>query len=137
MNIRVIYHSRTGNTKKLAEAIADSVNCTAEPAESNSISGQIDLLFIGGAIYGGQIQKSIKKFIDSLDPGKIKLAAVFSTYFLGKTKAVSIIRKLLTDRGITVAEKSIVCRGKYLFFYSRHPDAEELSQAGESAKRIK
>ena len=49
MNIKVMYHSSTGNTEKLAKAIADTVNAKAEPIGSSAatISKPIDLLFIG------------------------------------------------------------------------------------------
>ena len=45
MNIRIIYQSITGNTKKVAEAIAQAVGCNAESIESNIVLGSIDLLF--------------------------------------------------------------------------------------------
>ena len=74
MNIRVIYHSSTGNTEKLARAIADTLNVEAEPLGEDpiSFSEPVDLLFIGDGIYFGKANKRTRSFIDRLDAKMIK-----------------------------------------------------------------
>ena len=59
MNIQVVYHSKMGNTKKLAESIASTFQVKATSIENAaaSLSHPIDLLFIGDGIYFGKMHK--------------------------------------------------------------------------------
>jgi flavodoxin len=51
MKIAVIYHSRGGNTKIVAEAIAKAAGVSAEPIHV-PLDAPVDLLLIGGGVYG-------------------------------------------------------------------------------------
>lgn len=53
MNIRVMYHSQTGNTRKLAESMAGALGVTAEKIADSSIVEPVDMLFIGDGVYAG------------------------------------------------------------------------------------
>lgn len=77
--MRVFYRSLTGSTKKIAEAIARTVRCTAEPLGAATVSEPADILFLGAAVHGGAIDASLKKFIEGLDPVLVKQVALFST----------------------------------------------------------
>ena len=46
MKIAVRYYTKTGNTKKLAEAVADAVGAEALPI-SAPITERVDILFLG------------------------------------------------------------------------------------------
>ena len=62
---RVRYYSKTGNTKKLAEVVAKQVGVTAKPI-MEQIEDDIDILFLGGAVYAFDIDPLLKTFIHSL-----------------------------------------------------------------------
>ena len=62
MNIRVIYHSKTGNTKKLAESMAGALCVAAETAAESRIVEPVDMLFIGDGVYGGRPDISTVKY---------------------------------------------------------------------------
>lgn len=138
MNTKVVYHSTTGNTRKVAEAIARAVGCSAEPVDSADLSGSIDLLFIGGAIYATHDHKlhpSMSALIDKLNPDRIKRTVPFITYAFNND-ALDQLRRLLKLKRLVVTDDCFKCKGKFLLFNRKHPDADDLRQAAEFAKRI-
>jgi len=69
----VIYHSRSGNTKEMAEIIAKSMNDADLPTECKSVSDVTtedvfgyDAIVIGSPTYYGQMAGPIKNLIDDL-----------------------------------------------------------------------
>ncbi|MFA4932261.1 MAG: flavodoxin family protein [Caldisericia bacterium] len=135
MRTKVVYQSTTGNTKKVAEAIASAAGCVAEPVAGATVSEPVDMLFLGAAIHGNDVDALVKKFIEGLDPALVKQVTVFSTGFPEhKEKAVGIIKGLLAQRGIVVTDKCYFCRGKFLLFNRTHPDAADLTGAEEFAR---
>jgi flavodoxin len=137
MRARVVYQSVTGNTKKVAEAIACAAGCAAEPVSAVTVSEPVDMLFLGASIHGKDIDPSVKKFIEGLDPTLVRHVTVFSTGFEGhKEMAVGVMKDLLARRGVHVANKCYFCRGKFLFFNLRHPDAQDLTGAEEFARSV-
>ena len=83
MNIQVRYYSRSGNTKILAEAIADGAKVKAiSIADENSmIKKKTDILFIGGALYMYGLDEKLKKYISELN-ANIKNASEFVKKFI-------------------------------------------------------
>jgi NAD(P)H dehydrogenase (quinone) len=86
----VIYHSRTGNTKEMAEIIARSMNEADLQTECKSVSDievrdllNYDAIVIGSPTYYGHMAGSIKQLIDDSVAfhGKLdgKIAAAFSS----------------------------------------------------------
>jgi flavodoxin len=138
MNIKVIYHSSTGNTKKLAHAIANKLNIQAEPLgeEPISFSEPVDLLFIGGGIYFGKVNKRMRSFIDRLDPKMIKNAAVFATYG-GQANIGTDIKKLLQNKGLRVVDEPFTCKGQAWVFLNRnHPNETDITKVREYTSKI-
>lgn len=137
MGIRVIYQSRTGNTKKVAEAIARAAGCVAEPVSAATVRKPVDMLFLGAAVHGGDIDPSVKKFIDGLDPILVKKVTVFSTGFEEhKEKPVGVMKDLVAQRGIVATDKCYFCKGRFLLFNRTHPDAQDLTGAEEFARSV-
>lgn len=108
MNIAVRYHSRGGNTKTVAEAIAAVAGVSAESIDV-PLDAPIDLLFIGGGVYGGAIKgdidSALRQYLEALDPYSIKAIAAFSTAGVmdGAKKIAAIVR----SKGIRVHEESL------------------------------
>ncbi len=129
MNIAVRYYSRSGNTKSLAEAIAKSLEVSAisVDAENSEIKEDVDVLFVGGALYAYGLDKHLNKFLDELDCSKIKRAVVFSTSWLSK-HSVDLIKKALVKKGINVEEEYCYFKGK--------PSDDNLKEAENFAKKI-
>ena len=137
MNAKVVYFSQTGNTKKVAESIAEAFSGKAEPVDSVSKLGDIDLLFIGAAVYATfnhDVNPAIKTYLKTLDPDKVKKVAVFSTYAFGSS-AGKLVR-YVKDLGLNVAEENFACKGKFLFFNRAAPGKKDLQSAKEFALRV-
>lgn len=74
MNIQVRYLSKTGNTEKIANAIAEELNVGARNI-LNEIPEDTDILFLGCAIYGFGIDEQIKEFIKNIK-GRVKKCTI-------------------------------------------------------------
>ena len=138
MLIKVVYHSSTGNTKKLACAIAEMLNIQAEHIGKDDISfpDKVDLLFVGDGIYWNGAHKKTKKFIKALDPGIIKNATVFGTYG-NQFKIGDILKDLLSKRGINVVGAPFTCQGASVGTKNQgHPDENDLKMVCEYVKSI-
>lgn len=77
MKIAVRYYSKTGNTKKLADAIAESLNVKAFPI-TEQVDPDTEVLFLGSSVYAAGVSNEIKEFIASLDHN-ISVVVNFST----------------------------------------------------------
>lgn len=138
MNIKVLYHSSTGNTKKLADAIANELEVNAEPIGEEPIlfSEPVDLLFIGDGVYFGKANKRTLSLINKLNPNTIKKVAVFATYG-GQEKIGAELKKSLQDRGLSVIEEPFTCQGQsWLFLNRHHPNEQELKEVREYARKV-
>lgn len=140
MNVKVMYHSKTGNTKKLAEAMAEALGIAAEAIGENSlvepIDEPIDMLLIGDGVYAGGPDRITASFIKTLNGSLVKNAAVFGT-FGGQRKAITIMKELLKKQGINAADESFGCRGKsWAIFNRKHPNGEDLQAAKAFAKGL-
>ncbi len=135
MKIRVLYYSKGGSTKKVAEAMAKAINQPVEAIPPAYPLENVKLLFLGSGVYAGKINQKMVDFINTLNTNRVKNVALFGT--TGKEdKAITKMRELLTAKGINVLEESFLCKGKFfLFFNSRHPNAVDLKQAQEFAMK--
>ena len=132
MNIEVRYVTRSGNTKTIAEAIAAEVGCTAQTVDS-VVSGHVDMLFVGGSLYAGNIDKKLRKFLEGLDATQVKRVAVFSTAAGDKT-ALPIVKDIL--KGVDVCDRAFHCKGKFLLSNRGRPDADDCRTAAVFASEL-
>lgn len=127
MNI-VRYYSRSGNTKLVADAIAQAIGTSAVSVDQSDakITQSIDTLFIGGALYAYGLDKHLKQFMNDLDPNKIKKAVLFSTSWISK-HSLDLMRNQLEAKGIVVAPET--------FYVKNKANQTQLKQAQEFAKK--
>lgn len=111
MKIEVRYYTRSGNTKKLAEAIAKAVGAEAKTVEE-PLREDVDILFLGSSVYAYGVDDSIKKFISNIDVAVGKVVN-FSTAALIKS-TYRQVGKLLAEKGIVQAEEEFYCKGSVL-----------------------
>jgi Flavodoxins len=133
--ISVIYASKTGHSKQLANAIAKEFKTEAHNFSSNPELDNTDLLFIVGGIYGGKSLPEFLQFIKNLDPAKIKKAALITSCTSGKTEQKEI-RSLLEAKNIEVVKDEYICRGNFLLLGMGHPNEKEISDAVLFAKKL-
>jgi len=98
----VRYFSKLGNTKTIAEAIAQgagvpAVSVTEEPEPKESV----DILFLGGAPYANIMAPELKEYAEKLDPSKVGKVILFTTSNWSR-RTVLALKKTLRGRSITV-----------------------------------
>jgi len=131
----VIYKSRSGNTAKLAEAVAGAIGVKAQPVSDNPAVNGVDTLFVGASIYAERIDKALRVFLPALDKSQVKKVVVFGTA-CGPKSAHGEIKALLAPKGIEVADEFFQCRGKFLFINKGRPDEADLKAAADFAKKM-
>lgn len=133
MKIEVRYYTRSGNTKKLAEAIAKAVGAEAKTVEE-PLREDIDILFLGSSVYAYGVDDSIKKFISNIDVTVGKVVN-FSTAALIKS-TYKQVGKLLAEKGIEQAEEEFYCKGSFGPMHKGKPDEKDCAAAAAFAKKI-
>jgi flavodoxin len=109
MNVCVVYFSRTGNTRRLAQAIADTAKAPIYDLASagSSDSENCDLLILGTPVEGSSPTKEAVAFIENLPNVKSKKAILFCTYrFFGSERVFKIMEKMLGRKGLKRSSKS-------------------------------
>ena len=122
MKTAIRYYSFTGHTKKLALAIAEITK--TPPKTIKEPVTDVDLLFIGGAIYADQMNPKLKEFIGKLDKS-IKRVAIFSSSTSGSSIAEES-RKILKAKGIEVLDEDFSCPGSFFFAQRGRPNIDDL-----------
>lgn len=133
--IKVVYQSKRGNTEKVAKAIGKGAGAAVEPFDKADLSTPVDLLFLGGAIYAGQLDSAFAAFIASLTAEKVKAIAVFSTA-AGNGRALPQIESLLSGKGIRLLPEECAIKGKFLFVNKNRPNEADLQEAEAFGRRI-
>jgi flavodoxin len=134
MKVAVRYYTKTGNTKRMAEAVAKALGVEALPL-SAPVEERVDLLFLGNSYYAFSIDPEVRDFIRSLDKAKVgKLVNFGSAAMLNSTwKKV----KAEADRvGIPMEEREFRCRGEFKGIHKGRPNADDLEAAAAFAKEI-
>ena len=134
MNIAVRYYTKTGNTKRLAEAVANAVGVEALPI-SEPVAEPVDILFLGNSYYAFSIDPEVREFVASLDKKKVgKIVNFGSAAMLNSTfKKV----KAEADKvGIPMDEREFHCKGEFKGLHKGRPNEDDLSAAAKFAKTI-
>ena len=108
MTYAVRYYTKTGNTKRLAEAVAEALGVEALPI-SEPVTEPVDLLLLGNSYYAFTIDPEVRSFVRSLED-KI---------------------------GIPVIDSEFHCRGEFKGANKGRPDANDLAAAKAWAKTLK
>ena len=134
MKVAVRYYTKTGNTKRLAEAVAKAVGSEALPI-SSPVDEPVDILFLGNSYYAFSIDPEVRNFIKSLDKNKVgKIVNFGSAAMLNSTyKKV----KAEADRaGIQMDEREFHCRGEFKGIHKGRPNDRDLAAAAEFARKV-
>lgn len=109
----VLYFSRTGNTKRMAEAIANSTKTPIFDIASckPSIAENCNPLILGTPVEGFRPTKEILEFIEGLPESEGKKTILFCTHALWKGSTFKTLEKNLTSKGyeviLTVSKKGM------------------------------
>ena len=131
----VVYYSKMGNTKKVAEAIAVELGVTAEHVKAKEGLAKDSFVFLGSGCYASRPGRKLRKFIARNDfTGR--QVALFGTSGNGRGDEVRGMEKLLKPTGALI-RGSFYCKGKMFLFNRGHPSNEELANAREFASEMK
>jgi flavodoxin len=132
MRFAVRYYTKTGNTKRLAEAVAKAVGVEALPL-SSPIEEPVDILFLGNSYYAFSIDPEVRKFIQLLPADKVGRIVNFgSAAMLNST--LKKVKAEAAKRGIAVDDREFHCKGEFKGIHKGRPNSEDLAAAAEFAK---
>ena len=131
MKIAVRYFTKTGNTKKLADAIAEELSVEAKDI-SAPLTEKADALFLCNSVYLARADGKVKKFISD---NKDKIGTVFNVSTAAMIRSTySQIRKVAEKNSVKLSDKEFHCRGKFAALHSGHPDNEDIKAVRAFAK---
>lgn len=135
MKFAVRFYTKTGNTEKLARAIAQELGVEALPI-SEPVTEAVDFLFLGNSYYAFTIDPEVRNFIQNLSKDKVgkivnfgTAAMLNSTYKKVKAEAVKV--------GIEMDDREFHCRGEFKGLHKGRPDQNDIQSAIEFARQFK
>ena len=134
MKVAVRYYTKTGNTKRLAEAVAAALNTEALPI-SVPVDEYTDILFLGNSYYAFTIDPEVRDFVRSLDKSKVGRIVNFGTAAMLN----STYRKVKAEAdkvGIPMDTREFHCRGQFKGAHKGRPNDEDLKAAAAFAREI-
>ncbi len=134
MTVAVRYYTKTGNTKRLAEAVAKAVGAEALPI-SVPVTEPVDVLFLGNSYYAFTIDPEVRAFVRSLDKSKVGKIVNFGSAAMLNSTFKKI--KAEADRaGIPMDEREFHCKGEFKGIHKGRPNDDDLRDAAAFAKKI-
>ena len=134
MKIAVRYYTKTGNTKRLAEAVGKAVDAEALPI-SSPVEEPVDILFLGNSYYAFSIDPEVREFIRKLDKSKVGKIVNFGTAAMLNSTYKKV--KAEADKvGIPMDQREFHCKGEFKGLHKGKPDESDLRAAAEFAKKI-
>ena len=124
MKIAVRYYTKTGNTKRLAEAIAEAAGVEALPLSSPLNS-----------YYAFSIDPEVRDYVRTLDKSKVgKIVNFGSAAMLNST--YKKVRAEADKAGIPMDEREFHCRGEFKGIHKGRPNSDDMKAAAEFARMI-
>ncbi len=134
MKVAVRYYTKTGNTEKLANAVAEAVGVKALPI-SEPITEPVDVLFLGNSYYAFSIDPEVKRYIHSLDSDKVKRIVNFGSAAMLNSTWKKV--KAEADQvGIKMDDREFHCKGEFKGLHKGRPNESDLKKAAAFARKI-
>lgn len=134
MKIAVRYYTKTGNTKRLAEAVAAAVGVQALPL-SAPLEEPVDILFFGNSYYAFNIDPEVKAFLQGLKKEQVgKLVNFGSAAMLNST--YKKVKAEADKAGVPMDEREFHCKGEFKGLHKGRPNEEDLASAAAFARAI-
>ena len=134
MKACVLYFSQTGNTRKFAETISESLKidavCNITTTEP-SVAANYDTIILGTPVHGFNPSKESVSFVKSLPEGNGKQAILFCTYRLWKGSTFGKLKKELKKKGYSTV-LCVSAKGKE---FSKEMFSESTAKIAEALKK--
>ena len=132
--IEVVYFSRSGNTRKVAEVIAGELGVTAKDVKTAGILPPDAFIFLGSGCYGAVLANGLVKFMED-NRFKGRKIALFTTSAFGSLSELALMKKQITNKGADIID-SFSCYGQLLLAKKGHPTQKELDNARKYARKV-
>ncbi len=139
MNSIVIYYSQSGNTEKIAQAVAVGLGTKASKMADVNLETlkNYDVIVIGSPVHGGAPNRKVATFISQMPVLAGKKAALFCTKSMfGDKSAIAAMRKGVEAKGmIFTGSYCAIGFSRFIgdfgprIFHRGHPSQEELVKA--------
>lgn len=133
MKTAVRYYTRSGNTRRLAQAIAQAIGEEAASLAS-PLAEHVDILFLGCSYYAFDMDPAVKEFLAQNREYIGKLVCFGTSAMMRSMKKP--MQKVADAYGIALASEEYHCRGEFHFANKGRPHAEDLKQAAAFAERV-
>ena len=138
MNILVAYASLTGNTQRLATAMADELELSAMRVEEAPAPRAGDLLLLGSGVYWNRPARAARKYLRGLPSLSGVRVGLFGTYG-GAPQQIDAMARIVQRKGGRILGR-FSCRGRDWFVLGLvgrgHPNAGESSAAAAFARSM-
>jgi flavodoxin len=131
----VIYFSISGNTRKLAVAVADELKVKARHIRSVKTLPKDADIFLGSGLYLLRPSKLVRDFIQNNDFRGRKIA-LFGSSTTGIGIEVMGMERLLRRKGAVITGK-FHCAGNYFFLRKGRPAEKDLQRARQFVRSVK
>ena len=133
MKIAIRYFTKTGNTKKLADAIAQELGIESKDI-SSPLEEKVDMLFLCDSVYWAGVDNKVKQFISENKDNIGKLVNISTAALI--ESSYSQIKKLCDRSGIPVSDEEFHCKGSFKVIHKGKPDSEDINAVRKFAKKV-
>ena len=133
MKAAIRYYTQTGNTRKLAEAIASELGLEAKDI-SYPLEEQTDILFLCNSVYWAGIDRKVRQFVME-NGAKIGTLVNVSTAALIES-TYRQMKSVASEAGVTLSSREFHCRGRFKALHASHPDAADLGAVRAFARSV-
>jgi flavodoxin len=133
MKACILYFSQTGNTRKFAEAISDSLKIPAVfdmTATEPLVVDDFDVIFLGTPVHGFNPAVEALAFVKSLPDGNGKRTILFCTYRLWKGRTFGKLKKELEKKGYS----TILCVSEKGKEFTKEVFSDAIGKIAEALK---
>ena len=131
--VHVLYHTKTGHSRKIAAAVADALSVLAKNIKDCDPASLEGLVFIVSGIYSDKTDPALLDFVKRL-AGRPVMAALVSSCTTGRTERTDLVDALRLS-GIRVMPETFVCPASFLFFRLGRPNLADRQRAADFAVR--
>lgn len=142
MKCCVVYASRGGNTRKLAEQVAEELCCPLYDIETEEVPPEalrlVDVIFAGSGVYWNAPHRGLQKLDGLLRDRAARVALFFTWAGRGDSldRADRVLRRWLSESEIPVLKGHFSCYGECFGLFRRgSPNREDLENVRAWARK--
>lgn len=134
MNIKLAYYTKTGHSRKIAEAIGKAFSIEPMNIEDNATIFGADILILVGGIYNGLSSESMIRLAEKMKPAMAQRVAIITSSAFGKDTQEKLALTLKNNY-IEVLGECIV-KGSFTVISLGRPNKKDYNKAIEFVGRF-